>query len=425
MTRYRWVVMAVIFVMYTINFADRANIGVVLPMIKGEFRISNFEAGALASFFFLGYAITQIPAGFWYSKHGTRGLVTASILGFAGFTYLIGTATSAAVLKWFRLGLGLTEAPCPVGAASTINNWFPRREKATATGIYIASTQLAPVIVPPLCVWIMVQHGWRYVFYYFAIPSVLIAGVWYLLVRNRPQESRFCSASEVAYINNAATKESAALREDRSLGWIDRVIRAKKLLPIQTNGELFKSWNIWANTVAYFFAVSVVYGLMTWIPMYLVNAKHYSFIKMGWVAATPWLGGVTGSIIGGWISDKIFLKRRKPLMLVTTLTTAIMMVVLINVPADVSILGTCLFMTGFLLNLGYAGFTAYPMGLTTGTTFPVAISVVNTGGNLGGFFSPMIAGALLDAFSYTAVFGFFGLCAILAFIVVLTLDEPL
>jgi sugar phosphate permease len=244
MTRYRWVVMAVIFVMYTINFADRANIGVVLPMIKGEFRISNFEAGALASFFFLGYAITQIPAGFWYSKHGTRGLVTASILGFAGFTYLIGTATSAAVLKWFRLGLGLTEAPCPVGAASTINNWFPRREKATATGIYIASTQLAPVIVPPLCVWIMVQHGWRYVFYYFAIPSVLIAGVWYLLVRNRPQESRFCSASEVAYINNAATKESAALREDRSLGWIDRVIRAKKLLPIQTNGELFKSWNI-------------------------------------------------------------------------------------------------------------------------------------------------------------------------------------
>ena len=87
-TRYRWVVMTIIFITYAINYADRTNIGVVLPFITKDFHLSNFEAGALASMFFLGYAVSQIPAGFWFSKFGTRGLVSLSILGFSFFTYL-------------------------------------------------------------------------------------------------------------------------------------------------------------------------------------------------------------------------------------------------------------------------------------------------------------------------------------------------
>jgi nitrate/nitrite transporter NarK len=82
-------------------------------------------------------------------------------------------------------------------------------------------------------------------------------------------------------------------------------------------------------------------------------------------------------------------------------------------------------MTGFLINIGWAAYTAYLMGLATGSTYPIAIGLVNSGGNLGGFFSPMIAGALLDSFkSFTSVFIYFGIAALLGFIVILTLDEP-
>ena len=167
-TNFRWIVLAIIFITYAINFADRTNIGVVLPFVKNDFSLSNFEAGALASFFFLGYAVSQIPAGFWFSKFGTRGLVSLSILGFSLFTYLIGNASSALGIKWARFGLGIFEGPTPVGCTSTINNWFPAKEKATATGVYIASTMFAPIVVPPLCVWIALSMGWRYVFYFFA-----------------------------------------------------------------------------------------------------------------------------------------------------------------------------------------------------------------------------------------------------------------
>ncbi len=150
--------------MYAINYADRTNIGAVLPFIIDEFHINNFEAGAIASMFFLGYAVSQIPAGFFIAKRGTRGWYRSPFSASPPLPRLMGTVSSVFGLKLVRLGLGLSEGPCPVGLASTINNWFPPKEKATATGVYIAATMFAPIIVPPLAVWIAVTWGWRWVF---------------------------------------------------------------------------------------------------------------------------------------------------------------------------------------------------------------------------------------------------------------------
>lgn len=128
-TKYRLVVLTMIFLVYAINYADRTNIGAVLPFIIDEFHINNFEAGAIASMFFLGYAVSQIPAGFFIAKRGTRGLVSLSIFGFSAFTWLMGTVSSVFSLKMVRLGLGLSEGPCPVGLASTLITGFRRKRK--------------------------------------------------------------------------------------------------------------------------------------------------------------------------------------------------------------------------------------------------------------------------------------------------------
>ena len=105
-TNYRFVVLALIFIVYAINYSDRTNIGAVLPFIIDEFHINNFEAGAIASMFFLGYALSQIPAGFFIAKKGIRGMVALSIFGFSAFTGLMGTATSGLGLQCIRRGLG-------------------------------------------------------------------------------------------------------------------------------------------------------------------------------------------------------------------------------------------------------------------------------------------------------------------------------
>lgn len=200
-TNFRWVVLAIIFITYTVNYADRSNIGVALPFIKGEFHMTNTEMGAIASMFFLGYAISQIPAGILLSKVGIRGTVSLSIIAFSIFTFLMGHVTSAAQLVLCRLGLGLGEGPTPVGLTSTINNWFPSKEKATAVGVYIASTMFAPIIVPSLVVWIALTYGWRNIFILFAIPGFIMAVVWYLVIRTRPSECKFVNQAEIDYID--------------------------------------------------------------------------------------------------------------------------------------------------------------------------------------------------------------------------------
>lgn len=426
MTQYRWVVLGIMWISYLMCFADRGNIGVVLPVLRQEFQISNMEAGSLMSFMFVGYSISQIPAGFFASKFGTRGLVSTSILGFSFFTYLIGTASSVSAIKWFRVGLGTLEGPFPIGATATIKNWFPAQERGTATGIYMASTAIATMVTPPVAVWIMMNWGWRYVFYCFAIPGLITSVAWYIMVRTRPEESNFVNAAEVEYINNAVAAKTDEVKVEKSLGLLDILIRAKKVKVIEENIKVLKSWNVWGVTLSYFFAVSIVMGLMTWVPSYLVNVKGYSFVKMGWVAAAPWIGGTVGALVGGWVSDKLLSKRRKPTMWVTGIATAIMMFVLINIPENVTLLFVALFLAGGLLHVGWPAFTAYPMGLTTGKTYPVAISILNTGGNLGGFFSPMIAGYLLDTYkSYDMVFMFFAACAILCWLINTTIDEPI
>lgn len=426
-TNYRFVVLAIIFAVYAINYADRTNIGAVLPFIIQEFHINNFEAGAIASMFFLGYAVSQIPAGFFIAKRGTRGVVALSIFGFSAFTWLMGTVSSVFGLKLVRLGLGLSEGPCPVGLASTINNWFPAKEKATATGVYIAATMFAPIIVPPLAVWIAVTWGWRWVFYSFAIPGIFIAVVWYLFVKSRPAESGFVSEAELAVIN-ADTNDQQQVREnilmDPRFATLDKFIRVRKLAPIATVKGLFTSKNILGDCLAYFMMVSVLYGLLTWIPLYLVKEKGFDFMRMGLVASMPCIGGFVGAIGGGFISDKLLGRRRKPTMIFTAISTVIMMVIMLNIPQSTLAVCVGLFFVGLCLNIGWPAFTAYGMAVSDSKTYPIASSIINSGGNLGGFVSPMVAGFLLDTTgSFNSVFTYFGICAAIGLVIILTLDE--
>lgn len=380
-TAYRWVVLAIIFLGYVVCMADRSNVGAVLPYIKDEFHISNFASGAISSFFFLGYAISQIPAGLMMEKWGTRSIVSIAVLLFSFVTFAMGYTTTAVALIVLRLLLGLAEGATPVGMTTTINNWFPRHEKGTATGVYIASTQLAPMIVPMIAVLIAEAAGWRAVFRWFAIPGVILAAVFYFFVRTHPRESRFTNDAEVAYIS---TNTGGAREIDfGDMGWIDRVIRLRSVPALDNNSKVLRSWNVWGVTLGYFFMNNVLYGMITWIPSYLKESRGYDALNMGLMSATPFIGGLVGAL-----------------------------------------LGTCLVLTGFCLNIGWSTFTSYAMNVTTTRTYPFAISIINSGGNLGGFFAPMIVGALLDATgSYNIAFSYYVAVLVIAFILMFSITE--
>ncbi len=426
---FRWVVMGLIFLVYTLANADRANLGVALPYIRKEFNFSNTEAGLMISLFFAVYAVAQIPVGLLYRKIGPRVLMAVSMLLTSLSTWLVGTASSPLHLKLSRALLGFSEAPLPIGCGTTIDRWFPPKEKGTAAGIFWAASKSGPVICPPICVAVIAWAGWRQIFLIFAIPGIVLSLIWILVVRNQPEESRFVSPAELAHIGDkqAAGKmrKQANPQPDRYPKWLDKLIRVKRLEPVDTVAKVFRSWNIMGNTIAWLCMVGIVNVIMAWIPSYLVTVKHFTALKMGALSSVPFVGAVLGNLLGGWISDRVLKMRRKPLMMVSALSTSIMMYSLIYAPNQVLYLGALLFATGFLLSLGYSAFTVYPMGLANKETFPVAYSLVNTGGSIGPSIFPLIAGVILDHYDWNTVFLFLAACSFFCLLVLFTMNEPL
>jgi MFS transporter, ACS family, glucarate transporter len=428
-TNFRWILAGLIFVVYTIAAADRANIGVALPFIRKDFPMSNTEAGAIASAFLLGYSIFQMPAGFSYSKWGVRKIFSAAMIATSLFTGLIGSASSPLMMKLYRFGLGMSEAPLGVGIPATINRWYPPKEKCTVAGIYFAAAKFGPVIVPPLAAIIIMAFSWREIFYFFAIPGLILSVIWFWLVKNDPSESPFCNKAEVEYIktekvaDKSATTDSAVCPD--SLGWLDKIIIAKEIKPIDTTKGIFTSWNIIGVMLGFFFIIGIVNVILTWIPTYLMTVKKYPIMQMGIVASMPWIGGVVGNIIGGWMSDRLFKKRRKPTMLITAFTLIFATYALTFAPNDAVLLSILLFGLGVLLNIGYSAFVVYAMPMTSKEKYPIAYSFVNTGGQFGGACAPLLTGMILDKFNWDAVFIFMSVYAALCFLVLLTIIEPM
>lgn len=423
---FRWVVLTLCFLIYLVAGADRANIGVVIPYMKKEFELSNTDIGALASLFYIGYAIIQVPFSLIYQRFGVRWPFSLAMIATSIATFFMGFAGSALQLKIGRAALGVAEGPINIGILTIINRWFPPQEKGTATGVFMASIKAAPALVPPLCALIIYHFGWREVFLVFAVPGFVLAAAWLLLVRDTPQNSRFVSEIELARIENGrGVLAGKTAPERKEMPVLDRLIRAHACAPLSTTREVLRSWDIWACAIGYFFMVGIAYAIMTWVPTYLVTVKKYPLFAMGFVASTPWIGAIVGNVLGGLISDKLLGGRRKPMMLLTAAATIVTMYGLIYSPADPWLLALLFTATGLLLNLGYSTFLVYPMGLTTQEKTPLASAIVNTGGSLGGAFAPFVVGVVLDWASWDAVFLFLASTSLLTFLTVVSMREPI
>lgn len=426
-TAYRWVVATLFFVLYTVAAADRANLGVALPFLRKEFAMSNAEAGGLVSLFLIAYAVAQLPSAWLLSRFGVRKVLPIAMILTSIMTGLTGLVGSLLSLKLCRLGLGLAEGPLPIGVTSTINNWFPSKEKGTASGIFLSAVKFGPVITPILGAAIIAAWGWKEIFIFFAVPGIVFSVIWYLAVTDKPSDSRFVNSAELATIAEHDTGWSNAQHAvtSKPIPWLDKFIRVRDEKTLDSTASVFRSWNMLGCTLGYCFQLGISSVLLAWIPTYLLTVKKFSVMGMGFVAAAPWVGAVVGNILGGLLSDRVLGKRRKPGMLISALATAGMMFVLINSPADPVLYGLLLFMTGVLLSIGYSAYMVYPMTFVAKAKFPVANALVNMGGQLGGAATPFITGLLLDSYGWDYVFGFMASISLLTFLVVLTISEPL
>jgi ACS family hexuronate transporter-like MFS transporter len=430
---YRWVVCALLFFAATINYIDRQVIGILKPTLTETFGWNDERVYSSIVFSFqLAYAIGFIMAGrvmdtlgvrwgfaiaivCWSLAamgHGAAGLVTSLELpvlnldaktGFA-FVPLAGAAAGFALAR-FALGLG--ESGNFPASIKTVAEWFPKKERALATGIFNSGTNVGALLTPLIVPWILSRWGWQWAFIGTGLVGFFWV-VWWLAVYRPPEQHPRVSPKELAHIRSDPPDPVV------HIPW-------RKLLPFRQT---------WAFALGKFMTDPIWWLYLFWVPDFL-NKSHsvkVTVSEMGPPLLTIYLVADIGSIGGGWLSSH-WIKRgwshnraRKTAMLICALAV---------VPIVLAAIVPNLVVAVLLISLAAAAHQGWSANLFTLTSdmFPrkAVGSVVGIGGMagaVGGMFIAMLVGAVLQATnSYVPIFIIAG-CAYLAALLIIHLLVP-
>jgi len=299
---YRWTICALLFFATTINYVDRAVMGVLAPTLRSEIGWTNQEYGYISAGFTLAYAIGFLFAGWFIDRVGTR-------IGYSVYLTIWSLAAAAHALAKTafgfgiaRFGLGIGESGNFPAAIKTVAEWFPKKERALATGIFNAGSNVGAVLAPLLVPWIALTWGWQEAFIFTGLAGLIWVFFWWPIYR-KPSEHKRLTKGELEYI------ESDPPDTPVKIPWI----------------RLFPYRQTWAFAVGKFLTDSIWWFYLFWFPLFMNDHFGVDLSSIGLPMITVYLLADVGSIGGGWLSS-YFLKRgwttnkaRKTAMLICAL----------------------------------------------------------------------------------------------------------
>lgn len=278
--RYRWVICALLFLATTINYIDRQVLGILAPTLQHDIGWNDAQYGAIVSWFTLAYAIGFLGIGRIMDRIGTRkgfaGSIVVWSLAAIGHAF-VRTVTGFSVVR-FVLGLG--ESGNFPGAIKTVSEWFPTGERALATGIFNAGSNIGAIVTPLIVPWIALTWGWRWAFVFTGALGFLWLALW-LAIYRRPSEHPRLSAQEYAYI------QSDPPQPVTTVSW----------------RGLLRQRQTWAFAIGKFMTDPIWWFYLYWLPKFL-DARYG--ITLGDVALpliAIYLLADVGSVAGGWLSS--------------------------------------------------------------------------------------------------------------------------
>ncbi|MGY0021805.1 MFS transporter [Streptomyces sp. cg35] len=416
--RLRYVILAMLFVVTTINYADRSTLSIAGDTMQRELHISSGELGLLFSAFSWSYLIAQIPGGWLLDRFGSKRVYGAAIFLWSVFTMAqgaIGFFAGAAVVLLFilRFVVGFAEAPSFPGNSRIVAAWFPTKERGFASALFNSAQYFATVAFAPLMGWLVTALGWEHVFTVIGGVGVVLALIWTRVVHPPRSHPRMTDA-ELDHIgaggalidmDSPAPGASGTARtgQDGGLRHVKTLLTNRNMLGIFI-GQYF------INTITWFF--------LTWFPVYLVQERGMSILEAGFVASLPALCGFTGGVLGGYLSDllarrgvSLTVARKIPIVTGLLLSTTIMICNFVTASWLVVLIMSLAFFGKGLGALGWA---------VIGDVAPKQIAglaggVFNAFGAVAGIVTPLVVGYLIDATgSFDLALAFVSVCAALA-----------
>lgn len=374
----RWAILAFLVAITVINFIDRQTLSVLAPKIREMLQLSHEAYGRIVAAFQFGMMTGEFPMGWLMDRWGIRIGLGFAVLWWSIATGLHGFARSGLDLGFLRFWMGTGECGNFSGGVKTVNEWFPRTERAFAIGIFNSGTMIGSIVAPPLVVFLATRYSFRYAFLAPAILGAIWAPVWW----------KYHGSIAKVHPSPAAAKPLSIGKQD-SLGLL----------------RLRQSWSV---MLCRFLVGPVLQFYWYWMPDYLYTVRGLSLRDIGFLSWIPFLMGDLGSISGGWVAGALLkrdfqVKHARQITMYFGAILCLASFAVYFVPAvweALAVIGVVLFGHTFLSANMFAAVTdMFPdeaVGRVTG--------LHGLCGGLSGLLFPLLTGFLVDHFSYSPAF---------------------
>ena len=395
-SRTRWGILAILFIVTTVNYADRASISIAGPEIRKALGLSPVEMGFVFSAFAWSYVAAQLPGGWLLDRFGSKITYFFSIFLWSLFTLLtggVGFLTGAAAvgtLFVLRFLVGAAEAPSFPGNSRITSAWFPTHERGLASALFNSAQYFATVLFAPIMGWLVHAFGWESVFIVMGGLGIALAFVW-LKVIHGPKDHPSVSAGELKYIEEGGAlvdldggKRASQAPAVDTLACVKELLSNRMLLGVYIGQYCI-------NTLTYFF--------LTWFPVYLVQERHMTLLKAGFVASLPPLAGNLGGVVGGTISDRLAkagfsLSMSRKVPIVCGMLLSMSMIACNYIDADAVVVAV-MALAFFGKGVGALGW-AVVADTSPKEAGGLSGALFNTFGNIAGITTPIVIGYILQ-----------------------------
>jgi MFS transporter, ACS family, hexuronate transporter len=397
---YRWVICGLLFFATTVNYIDRQVIGILKTTLETELGWSEIDYSNIVLAFQLAYAIGLLLVGRMMDWLGTRKGFSIAVIFWSIAAMAHALVSTVFGFASARFALGLGESGNFPASIKTVAEWFPKKERALATGIFNAGSNVGAIIAPLAVPWITITYGWREAFIVTGAIGFVWVGFWWFLYK-RPEEHAKLSKQELAHIQSDPAEPNAKIK------W----------------GKLFPHRQTWAFAIAKFMTDPIWWLYLFWVPDFLHKNYDITLLNIGLPLVVIYILADIGSVGGGWVSSAL-IKRgwsvnagRKTAMLICAI--AVVPIVIASQVKD-------LWLAVSLIGLAAAAHQGWSANLftTVSDMFPrrVVASVVGIGGMagaIGGMCIAKIVGYILQwTGSYLIVFIMAGSMYLLALLIV-------
>ncbi|MGB9460422.1 MAG: MFS transporter [Candidatus Acidiferrum sp.] len=381
--RIAWRLLPFLFLLYMIAFLDRMNISAAALEMPHDLGFNDKVVGLGAGMFFIGYVVLEIPGALIAERWSARKWIARIMISWGIITALMAFIHSAREFYLVRFFVGAAEAGFFPAVIVYISHWFRYRDRAKAIAVFYAASPLSYVVGSPLAglllgiTWFGLR-GWRWLFILEGVPAVVFGLITISYLTDWPREAKWLPPDERDWISSQIENEKQAKQKVRSY----------------TILQAFAQRDVILLTLCYFCATTGGYGVAFWLPSILKRLSGQSDMRVTLFAALPYLAGFFVQQLNGWHSDRTLERRWHAAVSIFLCGVSLLLAVIYGSSLAMAVALFCLVGAGYYSF--HPCFWAVPTAFLSESAAAASIGLINSVGNLGGFFGPMMMGYLVN-----------------------------